>query len=37
MDKQSGEYYKIQQYLDDVSGVPWQQYSPAYYDKTYTQ
>ena len=37
MDKQSGEYHKIQTYLDDVASIPWQKYAQPFYDKDYTQ
>ena len=37
MDKHSGEYHKIQQYLDDVISVPWKKYAIPVYDRAFTQ
>lgn len=37
MDKQYHEYSKIQAYLEQVFGIPWDKYSPEHWDIEYTR
>ncbi|EGR30721.1 hypothetical protein IMG5_124880 [Ichthyophthirius multifiliis] len=37
MDKNSNEYSKVNTYLDEVFNVPWQKYTPPYWDINYAQ